>query len=205
MLFRRFFDKGVDFANKLSSAKWLNDLNLQLDDFSSYINDLISSRGAASGIATLDTNIKVIQNPANATATPTASKIPIADANGKLDGWISGPYSSGTWTPTFTNLTVVNGTGGATYSGSYIKIGKLVHWRVLVSVTGTCTTASTQGSTYHDLPVAQVSSTASATVTVSDNSITAHNVGLIITSKAYTPTWTALNGSKYISGWYESV
>lgn len=42
----------------------------------------------ASGLATLDGSTLVVQNPANATATPTASKIPIADGSGKLAaGW----------------------------------------------------------------------------------------------------------------------
>jgi hypothetical protein len=30
-----------------------------------------------------------VQDPANATATPTGSRIPIADSSGKLDGWVS--------------------------------------------------------------------------------------------------------------------
>lgn len=33
--------------------------------------------------------LRAIEIPANATATPTASKIPIADANAKLNGWVS--------------------------------------------------------------------------------------------------------------------
>ncbi|MFA5836169.1 MAG: hypothetical protein WC837_04350 [Bellilinea sp.] len=53
------------------------------------IDTFVSSKAAASGLASLDASSLVVQNPANATATPTASKIPIADANGKLDGWIS--------------------------------------------------------------------------------------------------------------------
>lgn len=45
--------------------------------------------GSANGAATLNGSSLVVQNPANATSTPTASKIPIADLNGKLDnGWI---------------------------------------------------------------------------------------------------------------------
>jgi hypothetical protein len=49
----------------------------------------VANREAASGYAGLDTNSKVIKDPANATATPTASKIVIADAGGKVDGWVS--------------------------------------------------------------------------------------------------------------------
>jgi hypothetical protein len=53
---------------------------------------LTNHTGAAaphSGHATL-TGGKVDQDPANATATPTASKIPIADSGGKLDAWVTG-------------------------------------------------------------------------------------------------------------------
>jgi len=49
----------------------------------------VFGRGIASGLATLDASVKVVQDPANATATPTGSKIPIADAAGKLDAWVS--------------------------------------------------------------------------------------------------------------------
>ncbi len=48
-----------------------------------------SEKGQASGYASLNASTKVTEDPANATATPTASKIPIADAGGKLDGWVS--------------------------------------------------------------------------------------------------------------------
>ena len=51
----------------------------------------LSEKGAASGYASLSAGTKVVEDPANATATPTASKIPIADGSGKLDGWISAP------------------------------------------------------------------------------------------------------------------
>ena len=53
------------------------------------IDTFISSKAAANGLASLSASSLVVQNPANATATPTASKIPIADASGDLDAWIS--------------------------------------------------------------------------------------------------------------------
>ena len=47
--------------------------------------------GVANGVASLDGSSKVVQDPANATATPTASKIPIAESSGRLnDGWLGG-------------------------------------------------------------------------------------------------------------------
>jgi len=48
----------------------------------------ILGKAAASGLASLDALSLVVQNPANATATPTASTIPIADPYGTLDGWV---------------------------------------------------------------------------------------------------------------------
>ncbi|MFA5185357.1 MAG: hypothetical protein WC551_02630 [Patescibacteria group bacterium] len=48
-----------------------------------------SAKGAASGVASLNGSTKVVEDPANATSTATASKIPIADGSGKLDTWIS--------------------------------------------------------------------------------------------------------------------
>lgn len=58
--------------------------------------EFMASKAAASGLASLDSSSKVVQNPANATATPTASKIPIADESGKLDGWVTDIIDDGT-------------------------------------------------------------------------------------------------------------
>lgn len=53
------------------------------------VNQDPASKGQASGVASLNASSKVVEDPANATETPTASKIPIADETGKLaDGWI---------------------------------------------------------------------------------------------------------------------
>lgn len=49
----------------------------------------ILGKAAASGLASLDGSSKVVQDPANATATATAGKMPIADGSGKLDTWLS--------------------------------------------------------------------------------------------------------------------
>ena len=52
----------------------------------------IIGKGAANGLASLNAGSKVVQDPANATAVPTANKIPIADAEGKLDSWIGSAH-----------------------------------------------------------------------------------------------------------------
>ena len=49
----------------------------------------ILGKALASGLASLNASSKVVQDPANATATPTASKIPIADGSGLLNGWVT--------------------------------------------------------------------------------------------------------------------
>lgn len=74
-----------DVSGKISSG-WFPDLS------GTYIP--LSQKAAASGVASLDVSSKVVQDPANATATPTASKIPIADGSGKLDGWVSAASGS---------------------------------------------------------------------------------------------------------------
>ena len=82
-----------------------------------------SQKAAASGVASLNGSSLVVQNPANATATPTASKIPIADGSGKLDGWITtaaegtsgiSPLASDAETVTGTSDAVVTTPGNIT-------------------------------------------------------------------------------------------
>lgn len=50
-----------------------------------------AEKGAANGVASLNGSTLVVEDPANATATPTADKIPKADGAGKLDGWVTIP------------------------------------------------------------------------------------------------------------------
>jgi hypothetical protein len=47
------------------------------------------NKGAANGYASLDANSKVEQNPASATAVPTADSIPISDNAGELTAWVA--------------------------------------------------------------------------------------------------------------------
>ena len=54
-----------------------------------------ASKGLASGVASLNASSLVIENPANSTVTPTAGKIPIADGSGKLDGWVTVALTKG--------------------------------------------------------------------------------------------------------------
>lgn len=54
------------------------------------IDDFIASKASASGIASLDANSLVVQNPVSGTSTPGASKIVMSDGTSKiLDGWLN--------------------------------------------------------------------------------------------------------------------
>ena len=111
--------------------------------------------------------------------------------------------TQGTWTPTFTNLTVVNGTGGATYSGRYSRIGRTVFYTIKIVCTGTATTASVAGTTYCTLPIA---ATQDDTVDVAD-ATTRLSVGSgyldSTNDRCYPATWTATGNTIIISGKYE--
>lgn len=77
--------------------------------------------GATSSLATLDTNVLVVQNPTNATSTPTANKIPIATASGTLDTWVNDNIQNFTTAENF----AASSTALAVYAG--YTDGKLYH------------------------------------------------------------------------------
>jgi len=116
--------------------------------------------------------------------------------------------TQGTWTPTFTNLTVVNGTGGAVYAGRYSRIGRTVFYTVTITCTGTATTSSTANSTYFSLPVSaaydDVVFTANS-VSRQGNHAGSSETGYLeaSTDRGYTPDWGATGNKMIISGKYE--
>jgi len=69
------------------------------------IDSFIASKAQVNGLASLNSSSKVVQDPANATSTPTQNKIPIANGvSGTLaTGWI--PDLSGTYAPTANGVT----------------------------------------------------------------------------------------------------
>jgi len=108
-----------------------------------------------------------------------------------------------TWTPTFTNLTVVNGTGAATYAGRYSRIGRTIFYTVKISCSGTATTESTAGTTYCDLPVAAAQDD---TVTTSNKTtLLGIGTGLLDSTndRCYPSSWVATGDTIIISGKYE--
>lgn len=92
----------------------------------SVIDTFIASKAQASGLASLNASSKVVQDPANATATPTASKIPIADISGKLNSWVDAELTANqsaalvgtSGTPSGTNKFVTNDDTSATAAAS---------------------------------------------------------------------------------------
>ncbi len=109
----------------------------------------------------------------------------------------------GTWTPIFTNLTVVAGTGGATYAGRYSRLGRTVFYTVTITCTGTATTASTAGTTYCDLPV---NPTQDDAVLIADKT-TSLGLGTgyldSTNNRCYPCSWVATGNTITISGKYE--
>jgi len=116
-------------------------------------------------------------------------------------------YEEGTWTPTWASSpAVVNGTGGVTYSGTYTKVGRLVHITVLISVTGTATTASTVSSTRIDnLPFGGAITSQGGGVVMLVNNIKSTGNCVISSSGGntlWTPTWAATNQDITLSAMY---
>ena len=105
-------------------------------------------------------------------------------------------YEEGTFTPTFTNLTVV---GTPTYTGRYTKVGRLVTFTLRIQ--STTTTSSSAGATYFTQPFAQFSNR--GTITAANGNATAsYGVGLIADDgNCYLPTWVAI-ADVSVSGFY---
>jgi hypothetical protein len=127
-----------------------------------------------------------IPNLAMNGVTFPATQTPSADPN-TLDD-----YEEGTWTPTWSGLTVL---GTPTYTGRYIKIGRLVTCHVYVS--STLSTASTAGTTkitggFPATMSSQPSNIAGVTA-VNAATVASYGVGLVNQSatEVYTPTWSA--------------
>lgn len=94
-------------------------------------------------------------------------------------------YSNGTWTPTFTSLTVV---GTPTYVGTYVRIGAVVHcWLQVTSSTSTAAVLGT--TTFTGLPYTPSSNSVMMAVNGGASSL---GTGIIATSgTCYPPTWAA--------------
>ena len=105
-------------------------------------------------------------------------------------------YEEGTWTPTFTNLTVV---GTPTYTGKYTRIGRMVSFTLRIQ--STTSTSSSAGATYFNQPIAQFSNRGTLTA-ANGNATASYGVGLIANDgNCYLPTWVAI-ADVSVSGFY---
>lgn len=111
---------------------------------------------------------------------------------------ITREYKEGVFTPVPTGLSVVVGSGTVTYSGYYTKIGRFVHWGILITPTGTATTASTiSATTFGGIPfvAAKPSTCQAATAGVSQLLN-----GYITGQTVFAPSWSATNAQVVITG-----
>ena len=91
---------GIDYEFPLTAGNGLQRIGNSFA-ISAAVQLFINSKAQASGLASLNASSLVVQNPANATATPTADKIPISDITGLLSNWVvvdfipTNPYDTG--------------------------------------------------------------------------------------------------------------
>lgn len=116
--------------------------------------------------------------------------------------WFSKLVEVGTWTPTFTNLTVVLGAGSVAYAGRWQRVQRMVHFTITITPAGGATVASAAGSTYCDLPfVPAVPSCSQMSDVTTPAGI---GTGVITTAtRCYVPTQSATTDTLVISGAYE--
>lgn len=126
------------------------------------------------------------------------------DVYSRDNSWPDSVYQDWTtFTPTASSLTVVNGTGGATLTGKYLRRGNTVWVNIYVTVTGTCTTASTLGST--SFTVAGITPAESGTCWAA-NATTGASYGTGVTNTTSTPVispaWTATNSNIVVTAMF---
>ena len=114
-----------------------------------------------------------------------------------------------TFTPSFSGLTIVNGTGGVTYSGIYSIRNRIVTFVAKMTVTGTATIANTASNTTFMYPIADIPLLPQfdSTIQITNSSQSAsQNVGTgfiyEVNGRMYLPTWSASNSNFIISGTY---
>lgn len=118
-------------------------------------------------------------------------------------------YQEGTWTPSFTGLTVVAGGGSVTYTGSFVKAGKSICASARVSTTGGATTAS--GGTYNtyigNLPFFSATDSAAVSATAIGGAITGFGNSLVggSSNTAFVPAWSARADVVVITAVYQSA
>jgi hypothetical protein len=93
----------INFSDLSNTPTTLSGYGITDAYSTSQVNSLLgdylpaAQKASANGLASLNSSSLVVQNPANATATPAANKIPLADAENKLAfGWLPTGTTSST-------------------------------------------------------------------------------------------------------------
>lgn len=109
---------------------------------------------------------------------------------------------SGTWTPSFVNLTVVLGGGAVAYSGQWTANGNVVDWSVLVDVSGGATTESAFGTTFITNFPFQIAGIDGICTAINAGSGANYGDGQCASGSdnIFTPTWAATSSDVIITG-----
>ena len=115
-------------------------------------------------------------------------------------------YTESTWTPVWTGATVVAGAGAVVYTGRYMRIGRMVFFTCLATVSVDATLETTIYITHFTLPVAPAFDGVGVASKATGASI---HVGVgnahisLASGSCWVPTMAAYNGNLVISGQYE--
>lgn len=155
-------------------------------------SNAITDAGTAAAAAATAQSTANTANTAAAAAQTTANNA-AATANAALPS-TGNNQTTGTWTPAPTNLTVV---GTPSYSGKYVKRGKMVMWWMAISAT-THTSSTGNSTSFTGLPFAPADNYAHC---ISANSNAAQTgIGLVSQGGViFTPTWTA-SVAQFVTG-----
>lgn len=127
-----------------------------------------------------------IKTPAGKAIELWGDSIRLKDSAGNVNSIESMPYSAGSWTPTPHNLTVV---GTPTYTGTYTKIGNVVHIVLEVAAT-TSTVASASWTYFTGIPYPPASG--STVVAASLSTGAGYGTGaMAVNGDIYVPAWSA--------------
>lgn len=108
------------------------------------------------------------------------------------------------FTPTFTNLTVVLGAGAVAYSGEWQRSGNRIYFTVTVAATGGATTQSNAASTFFATTPTITPVLPDVNVAVDYTALASLGNGMTDTDgRFYPPPWSARTGTIIISGNYQ--
>jgi hypothetical protein len=140
----------------------------------------------SSGNVTLQKNISV------GAAAPTTSGTGItfpATQSASTNANTLDDYEEGTWTPSFTGLTVV---GTPTYTGTYVKVGRMVALNLEIASTTSTSSAGGGSTTFTGMPFAPNSSGGAVPFVNNNNTSLGNGLNLASSATMYCPAWAAV-------------